>query len=335
MRRDQDAIRSSDTFPCCCCRAPSRVSTRTRARNVGADGHITKPFEAQALVDRVNQLLAHAEAGRPVGGVPTRRCWSPSNPPRAATPSTSSTRNSPRRRPQQGSPRPRHRSAPTTTPASLRNRSKSKRRWTTTSPRRLRSRAWTRIIDPLAADGHATMLFDVEPSPGEAAAPETSFGASGRSETHSAAAATQLLDRDDAAIPPPVVPSATNFDEAFDFGFEDEAELARRGARFEHETVAIEARPRCRGARTRGGTLRGGDRGRRHAAAGAAGRIRPGERAAAHRSGRRGSLGRARRIDAPGTAPAPREDRVGGLRRSLGPHRARDASRASKRSPGK
>jgi CheY-like chemotaxis protein len=29
-----------------------------RARAVGADGHITKPFEAQALVDRVNDLLA-------------------------------------------------------------------------------------------------------------------------------------------------------------------------------------------------------------------------------------------------------------------------------------
>src|SRR5512134_3558664 len=39
-----------------------------RARNVGADGHITKPFEAQALVDRVNDLLARAESARPVGG---------------------------------------------------------------------------------------------------------------------------------------------------------------------------------------------------------------------------------------------------------------------------
>jgi CheY-like chemotaxis protein len=38
-----------------------------RARQVGADGHITKPFEAQALVDRVNDLLARAEAARPVG----------------------------------------------------------------------------------------------------------------------------------------------------------------------------------------------------------------------------------------------------------------------------
>ena len=31
-----------------------------RARQAGADGHITKPFEAQALVDHVNQLLARS-----------------------------------------------------------------------------------------------------------------------------------------------------------------------------------------------------------------------------------------------------------------------------------
>jgi hypothetical protein len=31
-----------------------------RAQRAGADGHITKPFEAQTLVDRVNQLLAAA-----------------------------------------------------------------------------------------------------------------------------------------------------------------------------------------------------------------------------------------------------------------------------------
>jgi CheY-like chemotaxis protein len=37
-----------------------------RARQVGADGHITKPFEAQALVDRVNELLARGESQRPV-----------------------------------------------------------------------------------------------------------------------------------------------------------------------------------------------------------------------------------------------------------------------------
>jgi CheY-like chemotaxis protein len=37
-----------------------------RAQRAGADGHITKPFEAQTLVDRVNQLLANApSAGAP------------------------------------------------------------------------------------------------------------------------------------------------------------------------------------------------------------------------------------------------------------------------------
>ena len=30
----------------------------SRAQEVGSDGHITKPFEAQALVDRVNALFA-------------------------------------------------------------------------------------------------------------------------------------------------------------------------------------------------------------------------------------------------------------------------------------
>jgi CheY-like chemotaxis protein len=33
-----------------------------RARRVGAEGHITKPFEAQALVDQVNDLLARAKS---------------------------------------------------------------------------------------------------------------------------------------------------------------------------------------------------------------------------------------------------------------------------------
>jgi CheY-like chemotaxis protein len=42
-----------------------------RARQVGADGHITKPFEAQALVDRVNDLLARAESARPVAAADT------------------------------------------------------------------------------------------------------------------------------------------------------------------------------------------------------------------------------------------------------------------------
>jgi CheY-like chemotaxis protein len=36
-----------------------------RARDAGADGHITKPFESQALIDKVNSLLAGGEATRP------------------------------------------------------------------------------------------------------------------------------------------------------------------------------------------------------------------------------------------------------------------------------
>ncbi len=37
-----------------------------RARTAGSDGHITKPFEAQALVDRVTDLLAQAPAQPPL-----------------------------------------------------------------------------------------------------------------------------------------------------------------------------------------------------------------------------------------------------------------------------
>jgi CheY-like chemotaxis protein len=36
-----------------------------RARQAGSDGHITKPFEAQALVDRVNELLTRGRAAPP------------------------------------------------------------------------------------------------------------------------------------------------------------------------------------------------------------------------------------------------------------------------------
>jgi CheY-like chemotaxis protein len=50
-----------------------------RARRVRADGHITKPFEAQALVDEVNALLA---AARPAAAVPSR----PAPAPRATAP---------------------------------------------------------------------------------------------------------------------------------------------------------------------------------------------------------------------------------------------------------
>jgi CheY-like chemotaxis protein len=47
------------------------VFDEERARRVGADDHITKPFEAQVLVDRVNALLARAAAA-PAAAPPGR-----------------------------------------------------------------------------------------------------------------------------------------------------------------------------------------------------------------------------------------------------------------------
>src|SRR5512134_53454 len=43
-----------------------------RAARAGADGHITKPFEAQSLVDKVNALLARPQASPPVEAAPAR-----------------------------------------------------------------------------------------------------------------------------------------------------------------------------------------------------------------------------------------------------------------------
>lgn len=53
-----------------------------RARRAGADGHITKPFEAQALVDQVNALLARAAARPPemaAAGDATRSAGGPTD----------------------------------------------------------------------------------------------------------------------------------------------------------------------------------------------------------------------------------------------------------------
>ncbi len=57
-----------------------------KAREVGASGYISKPFEAQALVDRVQQMLAQevAPPARPVP--PTRPITVPVAPPTAAAP---------------------------------------------------------------------------------------------------------------------------------------------------------------------------------------------------------------------------------------------------------
>src|SRR5574338_208515 len=42
---------------------PFEAFDEQRAARAGADGHITKPFEAQALVDKVNALLARPASG--------------------------------------------------------------------------------------------------------------------------------------------------------------------------------------------------------------------------------------------------------------------------------
>ncbi|HEX2486131.1 MAG TPA: response regulator [Myxococcota bacterium] len=63
-----------------------------RAARAGADGHITKPFEAQSLVDKVNALLARAgvaAAPAPAAAAGTTRVEIGSvRPPRAETPPT-------------------------------------------------------------------------------------------------------------------------------------------------------------------------------------------------------------------------------------------------------
>ncbi|MBW1871675.1 MAG: response regulator [Deltaproteobacteria bacterium] len=68
-----------------------------RAREVGADGHITKPFESQALIDKVNEL---------VGAAPSPGMPSPLQPVTSATPAAAAT-------PEPISPQP----APTPKPA--------------------------------------------------------------------------------------------------------------------------------------------------------------------------------------------------------------------------
>src|SRR5262252_8829126 len=59
-----------------------------KAREVGASGHIAKPFEAQALVDRVFQLLAQAKPAPAPAPAPAAK---PAAPPvaRPAAPPTS------------------------------------------------------------------------------------------------------------------------------------------------------------------------------------------------------------------------------------------------------
>jgi CheY-like chemotaxis protein len=55
-----------------------------RARRAGADGHITKPFEAQTLVERVNQLLAASARPGAAPARPAERREPPARPAAAA-----------------------------------------------------------------------------------------------------------------------------------------------------------------------------------------------------------------------------------------------------------
>ena len=72
-----------------------------RAREVGANGHITKPFESQALIDKVNELvgaapspampsgiqpIAPATPGAPAPAAPAPSAPEPAAPPPAAAP---------------------------------------------------------------------------------------------------------------------------------------------------------------------------------------------------------------------------------------------------------
>lgn len=72
-----------------------------RARQVGANGHISKPFEAQALVDRVRALLAQsAAAPAPRSAPPTRPILTTPAPAPAAPAAQSAPQAPPRPRPE-------------------------------------------------------------------------------------------------------------------------------------------------------------------------------------------------------------------------------------------
>ena len=202
-----------------------------RARHVGADGHITKPFEAQALVDRVNELLAHAETMRPVGGgsdttvlVSERPSASgdafdffdeefaetaPASKASGATTVLQADDDA-------GFPE-----MPIELEAAVEDELAE-------APEVIAIANFDEDLDAPAADGHATMLFDAEPPPVTLHAAESLFAASDLdepiSQSGSSSAATQLLEQDEVAFSPPLAAPATSFDEAFDFSFEAESE---------------------------------------------------------------------------------------------------------------
>lgn len=197
-----------------------------RARHVGADGHITKPFEAQALVDRVNELLAHAESARPVGGSDTTVLvserptasgdafdffdeeFAETSP--SAVPATTLLEDD------RGASLA---SMPIELEAAVEDEIAE-------APEAVAIASFDDDddIDPASDAGHATtVLFDVSDATSALPEPEP-VRLDPFAQTHSSSAATQLLDDASAFASPPPVPVSSSIDDAFDFGFEDEAE---------------------------------------------------------------------------------------------------------------
>ena len=200
-----------------------------RARQVGADGHITKPFEAQALVDRVNELLAHAETMRPVGGGSDTTVLVSERPAAsgdafdffdeefaetAPAPNTA-TAVLPA---DDGASFP---ESPIELEAAVEDDLDE-------APEAIAVADFDDDLGEAAADGHATMLLDSEPPPVALHATEALFAGSELDEPMqspgSSSAATQLFEPDEVRHAPPLAASATSLDEAFDFSFEDEGE---------------------------------------------------------------------------------------------------------------
>jgi len=202
-----------------------------RARHVGADGHITKPFEAQALVDRVNELLAHAETMRPVGGGSDTTVLVSERPSVSGDAFDFFDEEFAETAP-----------APTASAAATVLQSDDDARFPelpieleaaveddlTEAPEAIAIANFDEDLDAPAADGHATMLFDGDLPAAALHATESVFAASELDELtsppSSSSAATQLLEQDEAAFSRPLATPATSFDEAFDFSFEDESE---------------------------------------------------------------------------------------------------------------
>jgi CheY-like chemotaxis protein len=202
-----------------------------RARRVGADGHITKPFEAQALVDRVNELLAHAETVRPVGGGSDTTVLVAERPSVSGdafdffdeefAETVPASKVSAATTVLQADDDASFPEMPIELEAAVEDDLAE-------APEAIAIANFDEDLDAPAADGNATMLFDAEPPPVALHATETLFAASELDEPigqpSSSSAATQLFEQDEVAFSPPLAAPATSFDEAFDFSFEGESE---------------------------------------------------------------------------------------------------------------